>query len=144
MERNKHTFRFEPVSIHEIVTDATAGPDERLSSTVAVAGKGIPFWAFELNLVSPRLTRGQQKVPLTPKEFNVLALLASRPDRAVTRDEILYLIWGYDVVATSRSVDLCVNTLPVKIEDHPGKAAFVRTVPDIGCRFEACSPADES
>jgi DNA-binding response OmpR family regulator len=94
------------------------------------------FGDCELQPVPRKLLRGGQEVALTPKEFNLLLLLVRRPGRAFTRDEILNRVWGYDVVVTSRSVDRCINTLRGKIEPDPLQPAFIKTVRDIGYRFE--------
>jgi len=76
-------------------------------------------------------------VPLTPKEFSLLELFCRQAGRALTRDEILRNVWGYDVFVTSRSVDRCVNTLRNKIERDPGQPVFIQTIREIGYRFEA-------
>ena len=56
--------------------------------------------------------------------------------RALTRGDILQSVWGYDVFVTSRSVDRCVNTLRKKVELDPARPVFIRTVREIGYRFE--------
>jgi DNA-binding response OmpR family regulator len=94
------------------------------------------FGKCVLNLESHRLTRDGKEVPLTPKEFDLLALLVSRPGRAFTRDDILKSVWGYDVFVTTRSVDRCINTLRGKIEPDPERPIYISTVRDIGYRFE--------
>ena len=95
------------------------------------------FGRFELNRRSHRLLRDGKEVPLTPKEFGVLTLLVRRPGRAFTRDDILRTVWGRDIFVTTRSVDRCINTLRKKIETDPRRPAFIRTIRDIGYRFEA-------
>lgn len=94
------------------------------------------FGECELDLPSHRLTRGGSEIELTPKEFGVLCLLVRQSGRAFTRDEILSAVWGDDLIVTRRSVDRCINTLRGKIESDPAKPAFIRTVRDIGYRFE--------
>ncbi len=94
------------------------------------------FGPFELDLTSRRLLRGEEQIPLTPKEFGLLALFTQRADRALSRDEIIRKVWGHDVYVTSRSVDRCVNTLRNKIEDDPTKPRYIRTIRPVGYRFE--------
>ncbi len=100
------------------------------------ADKSCSFGDFTLDLVGRRLTRGGHEIPLTPKEFGLLELFLRRPNRALTRDEIMNTVWGYDVFVTSRSVDRCVNTLRMKIEPDPARSRFIQTVRQIGYRFE--------
>ena len=95
------------------------------------------FGDFVLDVAGRRLTRDGQEIPLTPKEFGLLELFLRRPGRALTRDEIIKNVWGYDVFVTRRSVDRCVNTLRSKIEADPARPGFIQTVRPIGYRFEA-------
>ena len=92
--------------------------------------------AFELDLAGRRLSRNGQEVPLTPKEFGLLELFVRRNGRALTRQEIINTVWGFDVFVTSRSVDRCVNTLRSKIERDAANPVFIQTVRPVGYRFE--------
>ncbi len=94
------------------------------------------FGPFLLDLASHKLTRQEEEVELTPKEFGVLELLASRPGRALTRDQILRAVWGYGIFVGDRSVDRCVSTLRSKIEPDPENPTYIQTIRGIGYRFE--------
>ncbi len=94
------------------------------------------FGDFTLNLESRRLSRRGKDVELTPKEFGLLSLFLRRAGCALTRDEILKHVWGYDILVTARSVDRCVNTLRSKIERNPDAPVFIKTIRDVGYRFE--------
>ncbi len=93
------------------------------------------FGEFTLDLSARRLTRNESEITLTPKEFALLAFLVCQVGRAITRDEILRTVWGYDVFVTARSVDRCVNTLRKKIEADPTQPEFIQTIREIGYRF---------
>ena len=95
------------------------------------------FGGFTLNLDSRQLLRHGKEIELTPKEFSLLALFVRRTGCALTRDEILKHVWGYDILVTARSVDRCVNTLRTKIERNPQAPRFIKTIRDIGYRFES-------
>jgi DNA-binding response OmpR family regulator len=94
------------------------------------------FGDCELDLASHRLSRKGVEVPLTAKEFRMLEHFASRPGRALTRNQILDAVWGRAVIVTGRSVDRCVATLRSKIEPEPERPRHVKTVREIGYRFE--------
>ena len=98
------------------------------------------FGDCELDPASRRLMRDGREVVLTPREFALLRFFASRPGRALTRDEILRCVWGFRVIVTARSVDRCVTTLREKIEPDPRRPTYIKTVREIGYRFE---PNDE-
>ena len=121
-----------PFSIKELLARSNAFLRRRREEELEVYG----FGEFELDVRSHKLTRNGKDVALTPKEFGVLELFARRAGCAVTRDEILKSVWGYSIVVTSRSVDRCVNTLRSKIEAEPGNPRFIKTIREIGYRFE--------
>jgi DNA-binding response OmpR family regulator len=90
------------------------------------------FGGCELNLSSKTLVRGGEPVDLTPKELGLLTLFVKQPGRALTRDQILNAVWGYDIIVTQRSVDRCINSLRHKV----GNPNHIQTVREIGYRFE--------
>jgi DNA-binding response OmpR family regulator len=98
--------------------------------------EAIEFGDFVLDLGSHQLLKDGEEIPLTPKEFGVLELMARRPGRALTRDQILQAVWGISVFVTSRSVDRCINTLREKIEADPKRPEYITTIRGIGYRFE--------
>jgi len=95
------------------------------------------FGDCELDTASARLIRNGEEVVLTPKEYRLLCYFVERRGRALTRDDIMRRVWGDDVLVTSRSVDRCVATLRAKIETDPHRPRHVRTIRDIGYRFES-------
>jgi two-component system, OmpR family, alkaline phosphatase synthesis response regulator PhoP len=94
------------------------------------------FGCFRLDTSARRLTRKGKEIELSPKEFTLLEYFVKKPGRALTRDEILNAVWGYDCVVTSRSIDRFVTTLREKIEPDPGRPVFIHTIRQIGYRFE--------
>ena len=94
------------------------------------------FGGLRLDISARRLTRKNKEIELSPKEFNLLEYFVKKPGRALTRDEILNAVWGYDCVVTSRSIDRFVTTLRNKIEPDPAKPIFIHTIRQIGYRFE--------
>ena len=94
------------------------------------------FGGCRLDTISHRLTKGDDEVPLTTKEYRLLEYFLQRPGRALTRDSIMNAVWGNAVMVTSRSVDRCVTTLRSKIEPDPHHPTFIHTIRDIGYRFE--------
>lgn len=101
------------------------------------------FGECELNIASHKLFRNGAEVQLTPKEFSLLKYLAGREGRALTRDEIMSCVWGNEVLVTSRSVDRCITTLRGKIEPDPRRPTFIKTIRDVGYRFEIPESSDE-
>lgn len=71
-----------------------------------------------------------QLIELTKMEFNLLQLLAEKPGRAFSREEILNKVWGFENYPTTRTVDTHVLQLRQKFEDE-----MIETVRGIGYRF---------
>ena len=121
-----------PFSVKELMARAEAF----LRRYKAVEREVHRFGECELNLASARLTRKGEEVPLTPKEYKLLRYFLSRPGRALARDDIMDAVWGSDILVTSRSVDRCIATLRSKVEPNPRLPRHIRTIRDIGYRFE--------
>lgn len=121
-----------PFSVRELMARAGAVLRRREQGNL----QRVLFGDFEFDIPGRRLLRKGQDVPLSPKEFNLLAYLAKQPGRPRSRNEILKAVWGYDVFVTQRSVDRCVNTLRQKIESDPTDPVYLKTVREVGYRFE--------
>ena len=83
----------------------------------------------ELDPVAHRIRRGGQEVHLRPKEFALLALLATHPGRVFSRRELIDRVWGPDFEGDARTVDVHVRWIRSKIEadaDHPTNLVTVR------------------
>ncbi len=102
------------------------------------------FGDCKLDLRSHRLFRSGEEVALSPKEFRLLEVFVRQAGRALTRDEILRSVWGNDILVTTRSVDRCITTLRSKIEPNPRRPTLIRTIRDVGYRFELAEVDDGS
>src|SRR5215510_7326348 len=67
------------------------------------------FGDFELNCASHQLTNKGEVVELTRKEFGLLKFFLDKPNRALTRNQIMKVVWGNRIVVTPKSVDRCVT-----------------------------------
>ncbi len=122
-----------PFSIRELLARVNAFLRRRRQE----GGSNISFGEFEMKLDSRQLLQNEKEVELSPKEFSLLEFFAKRPGRALTRVEILRSVWGYDILVTARSVDRCVATLRNKIQSNPRNPQFIKTIREIGYRFES-------
>ncbi|MDF9408883.1 response regulator transcription factor [Pelotomaculum isophthalicicum JI] len=75
------------------------------------------------------------RLELTQKEFELLYLLVANPGRVFTRDSLLEKIWGYDYDRKSRTVDVHIRYLRLKIEKDPANPEYIETVRGVGYRF---------
>jgi len=94
------------------------------------------FGDYKLDLPARKFTKKGKEIELSPKEFNLLEFFIKKTGRALTRDEILNSVWGYDCAVTDRSIDRFVTTLRDKIEPKPADPIFIHTIRGIGYKFE--------
>ena len=66
------------------------------------------------------------------KEFELLALLISKPGKVFTRDIILENVWGGEVVVGDRTIDVHIRKLREKLGDH-----YIKTIKGVGYKFES-------
>jgi DNA-binding response OmpR family regulator len=94
------------------------------------------FADYRLDIPARKLTQHGNEIKLSPKEFRLLEYFLKRQGRALTRDEILNAVWGYDCYVGSRSIDRFITTLRNKIEPDPHDPTFIHTIREIGYKFE--------
>ncbi|MFT6708855.1 MAG: two-component system alkaline phosphatase synthesis response regulator PhoP, partial [Flavobacteriales bacterium] len=75
------------------------------------------------------------RIDLSPKEFELLSLLASNPGKSYDRSKILNLVWGYDFEGYEHTVNSHINRLRVKIEPNIQQPTYILTTWGVGYRF---------
>ncbi|RNC29500.1 MAG: Transcriptional regulatory protein WalR [Candidatus Dichloromethanomonas elyunquensis] len=92
---------------------------------------------IELNSFTVKIR--DQVIDFTPKEFELLRLLASHAGKVYTRDELLEKIWGYEYPGDTRTVDVHIRHLRQKVEKDPANPEYIETLRGIGYRFKGKS-----
>ena len=75
------------------------------------------------------------EIGLTAKEFEVLELLISNPNKVYSRESLLHTVWGVDYPGDVRTVDVHIRRLREKIEQNPGEPKYVHTKWGVGYYF---------
>jgi len=70
---------------------------------------------LKVDTLAREVTWKGKPLTLTPREFELLAFMASRPGRVSTRDELLRKVWGYDYMGETRTVDVHIRRLRAKL-----------------------------
>lgn len=91
---------------------------------------------LELDLVSRALRRDGRLVHLRPLEFRLLERLAREPGRPLSRRQLLLDVWGTDGLEASRTVDVHIRWLRLKVEADPERPERLLTVRGIGYQLE--------
>jgi DNA-binding response OmpR family regulator len=115
----------------------------RLRATLRLARHGqqmqmhfLCFEGLQIDLDGHLVRVDGEMVNLTPKEYDLLILLASNPGRVFGREMLLERVWGYDFVGESRTVDVHVQRLRRRIEADPRNPRYLITVRNFGYKFE--------
>lgn len=119
---------------------ASAASGARASS----AEEGLSFGRGWLQILPEQhLVRCHgQAVQLTPTEFALLELLASEPERVLTREQLIEKALGYDYEGFNETIYVHIKNLRGKIEPNPKKPIFIQTVHGVGYRFHDPSPEE--
>ena len=109
----------------------------------AVSTGELAFGQFRLNRANALLWRGQDRVVLAPKPFEVLCCLVERPGELVTKDELLNAVWS-DLHVSESSLTVAMNTLRSALGDDRLSPSYIETVTRRGYRFIASVTAAQS
>lgn len=99
---------------------------------------------LEIDFDRRQLRRSGELVHLTPKEFDLLALLMRNHGMPLTHAKLLRTIWGPEYGEELEYLRTYVRTLRKKIEDDPAQPKYILTEPWVGYRFRDPSDADQS
>jgi DNA-binding response OmpR family regulator len=91
--------------------------------------------SLEIDLAGRGVQMEDRPVPLTPKEFDLLVVLARNRGRVFGRETLLQQVWGYDYLGDSRTVDVHIQRLRRKLEPDPRDPRYLLTVHGIGYKF---------
>jgi len=113
---------FRRLSIHENAADRTAQNVIKIENLL-------------IELDKHKVMVDEIRIELTPKEYDLLVLLASHPGRSYSREDLLNLIWGYEFSGYEHTVNSHINRLRSKIEANFSKPHFILTTWGVGYRF---------
>ncbi len=140
LELGADDYVTKPFSMREVIarvrgmlrrsqTGATGNPPGGSRRFIAVGD-------LEMDLEGHAAKLRGERLALKPREFDLLALLASHKGRAFTRDQILEQVWGHDYYGETRTVDVHIRWLREKIQSYPNPAQSIITIRGVGYRFE--------
>ena len=109
----------------------------RLRPAAAVTSATLQIGDLVVDHAGHEVKRGDQRINLTPLEFDLLLALASKPQQVFTREMLLEQVWGYHYKADTRLVNVHVQRLRAKVEDDPDNPRIIMTVRGVGYRAGA-------
>jgi DNA-binding response OmpR family regulator len=103
---------------------------ERETSDLAVYGD------LTVDRAAMTVTKAGVPIPLTPTELKLVMELSRHAGQALSRQQLLRLVWEHDYLGDSRLVDACVQRLRAKVEEVPAEPKLIRTVRGVGYRLD--------
>ena len=95
----------------------------------------LPLRRHHGGLPQGRSDQGRPALELSAREFKLLKYFVEHRGAALSRDELLNEVWGYNAMPSTRTVDVHVAWLRQKIEDNPRHPQFILTVHGLGYKF---------
>lgn len=95
----------------------------------------LNFGDLEIDIARRKVSLNNARIELTPKEFDLLTLLASNPGKNYGRIQLLDLVWGYEFNGYEHTVNSHVNRLRSKIEPDVNQPKYILTSWGVGYRF---------
>ena len=90
---------------------------------------------FVLNTRNRTLEKNGQRIKLTQVEYAIVQMFMENPGKALSREEILDLVWGRDYFGELKIVDVNIRRLRLKIEDNPTNPTYITTVWGYGYKW---------
>jgi DNA-binding response OmpR family regulator len=125
-----------PFSIRELlarvkaVMRRTASSQTEKKNSTEIKAEGLL-----IDLDRRKVVLDDKKVELSPKEFELLVLMASNPGRNYSRAELLDMIWGYNFEGYEHTVNSHINRLRAKIESDMTNPTYILTTWGVGYKF---------
>ena len=138
LEMGADDYLTKPFSIREFIARVKAifRRMEVLNNNAQQAGMSVlRFGDLGVDIDKRKVTLNEKRVDLSPKEFELLSLLASNPGKSYDRAKILNLVWGYDFEGYEHTVNSHINRLRAKIEPDIQQPTYILTTWGVGYRF---------
>lgn len=103
--------------------------------TSATSPDTYEFGSIRVDFRRTIVTRNNEPVNVSAREFKLLRYLIEHPGATVSRDELLNEVWGYNALTTTRTVDVHISSLRQKIEDDPRHPQSIVTIHGFGYKF---------
>lgn len=91
---------------------------------------------FELNVTTHTAHKNGQPLDLAPREFELLHMFMSYPERAFTSDELIEGVWGVEFIGEPQVLYVQIRSLRMKIEEDPSNPKHILTLRGVGYKFK--------
>ena len=138
LESGADDYVTKPFSMRELIARVTA-LIRRMQMIKSISQNAtdeiLDLGELVINRASRNVTLNGKSVDLRPREFDLLTHMAANPGRVYTRDQLLHDVWGFEYIGDTRTVDVHVRWLRLKIEEDPARPKILGTVRGVGYRI---------
>lgn len=139
LEIGADDYMTKPFSVREFIARVKVifrrGEDHELAVPARPSSSVLTYGSLTIDIDKRKVTLNNVRIELSPKEFDLITLLASNPGRSYSRKGLLNLVWGYDFEGYEHTVNSHINRLRGKIENDVSKPTFILTTWGVGYRF---------
>ncbi|MCF6360836.1 MAG: response regulator transcription factor [Cyclobacteriaceae bacterium] len=137
LETGADDYMTKPFSVREFISRVKAifRRVHMIEEQSKESKKKLEYKGLHIDLDKRKVVYEENVISLTPKEFDLLVLMASHPGRSYKRDELLNLVWGYEFSGYEHTVNSHVNRLRAKVEPDVNNPQFILTTWGIGYKF---------
>ena len=128
-------YLVKPFEMAELLARIEALIRRSANASGAPTGETYRFGDVGVDFRKAEVTKGGQALELSAREFKLLKYFVEHRGAALTRDELLNEVWGYNAMPSTRTVDVHVAWLRQKLEDNPRHPQFILTVHGLGYKF---------
>lgn len=134
LDQGANDYITKPFEIEELLARIRACLRQNSIAVKALQAENSVLTIRDLtvNLETREVTRGEASITLTPKEFDLLVYLLTNKNKIVTRDNILFHVWGYEYEGETNVIDVFIRHLRKKIEEGFTDPTIIQTVRGIG------------
>ncbi len=134
LELGADDYITKPFSVRELVARVKALFRRTVISTEH-SGEILTARDITIDLDRHLVFKGEEKVELTFKEFELLKILVQNRGCVLTREVLLEKVWGYDYYGETRTVDVHIRFLRQKLDGDDSKPSYIETARGVGYRF---------
>ena len=122
-----------PFSAKEVMARINAVTKRRAVSSSSAGNEILKFEGLEIDMVGRNVYVDGEKAELTPKEYELLFYLVRNKGIALTREKLIYDVWGFDFYGDDRTIDTHIKMLRGNLKDY---RKFIVTLRGLGYKFE--------
>lgn len=138
LEMGADDYITKPFSVREFIARVKAvfrRTDMSSIGTDIQQRKILEFKDLSVDVEKRKVIVRKKRVELSPKEFELLVLMASHPGKSYSRADLLKLVWGYDFDGYEHTVNSHINRLRAKIEADMNHPQYIMTTWGVGYKF---------